>query len=237
MTDYASDQLLKKVLLDAVAEEYAAELNSTEKVTTSLQFQHQMEQMLTNPNAWAKRRKRPLWIKCIHIAAMFVLVCSLTLGTIMIASPTARATVVEWVVEWYETHVVYRFFSSSASEDMPRCEITELPPGYDAHGKVQKLSESIIITYEDSAKNIIFFEYFRAENGSAFVVNTENMEISDIMVHGHTGQLYLSINSKESNSIAWYDEQRKIQFLIDGFVDQKELLKMADSVSLYNMTK
>ena len=35
MTDYASDQLLKKVLLDAVAEEYAAELNSTEKVTTS----------------------------------------------------------------------------------------------------------------------------------------------------------------------------------------------------------
>ena len=64
MTDYAGDQLLKKVLLDAVAEEYAAELNSTEKVTTSLQFQHQMEQMLTNPNAWAKHCKRPLWRKC-----------------------------------------------------------------------------------------------------------------------------------------------------------------------------
>lgn len=237
MTDYAGDQLLKKVLLDAVAEEYAAELNSTEKVTTSLQFQHQMEQMLTNPNAWAKHCKRPLWRKYFHIAAMFVLVCSLTLGTIMIASPSARAAVVEWVVEWYETHVVYRFFSSSDSEDMPRCEITELPPGYYSHGKVQKLSESIIITYEDSAKNVITFEYFRAEIGSAFVVNTENMEISDIIVHGHTGQLYLSTNSKESNAIAWYDEQRKIQFLIDGFVDQKELLKMADSVSLYNVTK
>lgn len=237
MTDYASDQFLKNVLLDAAAEEYAAELNSTETVTASLQFQHQMEQMLTNPTAWAKRRKRPLWRKCLHIAAMFVLVCSLTLGVIMAASPSVRAAVTEWVVEWYETHVVYRFFSPSNSEDMPRCEITELPPGYDSQGKVQKLSESIVVTYIDSTKNIITFEYFRAENGSALVINTENMEISDVMVHGHTGQLYLSTDSKESNAITWYDEQRKIQFLIDGFVDQKEMLKMADSVSLYNITK
>jgi hypothetical protein len=237
MTDYASDQLLKKVLLDAVAEEYAAELNSTEKVTTSLQFQHQMEQMLTNPNAWAKRRKRPLWRKCLHIAAMFVLVCSLTLGTIVIASPTARAAVVEWVVEWYETHVVYRFFSSSDSEDMPRYDITALPSGYDSVGEINKLTESVVIRYRNKEEMIIYFEYAHTGSGSALIVKTENMEISEVKVNGYNGYLYLSSDSQESNAIIWYDEREKIQFLIDGFVNKEELLKMANSISLSKMTK
>ena len=41
----------------------------------------------------------------------------------------------------------------------------------------------------------------------------------------------------ESNAITWYNEQEKIQFMIDGFVEQEDLLRMADSVSLCKTTK
>ena len=41
----------------------------------------------------------------------------------------------------------------------------------------------------------------------------------------------------ESSAITWYNEQEKIQFMIDGFVDQEDLLQMAVSVSLCKSTE
>ena len=56
-------------------------------------------------------------------------------------------------------------------------------------------------------------------------------------MNGHDGYLYLSNDLGESNAIIWYDEQEKIQFMIDGFVDQEDLLQMAVSVSLCKSTE
>jgi len=37
--------------------------------------------------------------------------------------------------------------------------------------------------------------------------------------------------------LIWLDDQKKINFLIDGFYDKDELLKMAESIVLCNVTK
>lgn len=236
MTDYAEDRLIQNILLDAIAEEYATELVSTEVVTTSVHFQHQMKRMLANPNKWVKRHRQPLWRKYLQKVAVFLLVCSITFGTVMVVSPTVRATVIEWVIEWYETYIVYRFFGTSDISEMPRYNITELPSGYNSVGKTREVVDGMVIIYE-SEENMIYFEYAHTEDGSALIVNIEGVEIYEIRVNESYGHLYLSKDSKESNIIIWYDEQEKIQFMIDGFVSQDELLKMARSVSLYNTTK
>lgn len=237
MTNYDDDRFLRNILLDIVEEEYATELASPGEVATSLRFRRQMKRMLANPNAWAKQRQRPLWQKFLQKAAVFLLICSVTFGAVMATSPTVRATVIEWVVEWYETHVVYRFFGDSDLNGVPRYDITELPTGYNSVGEVTRLIESVIVKYKNKEETAICLEYAQAENGSALIVNTENMEVSAIKVDGHYGYLYLSSNSQESNLIIWYDEQEKIQFMIDGFVTKEDLLKMADSVSLCKLTK
>ncbi len=41
----------------------------------------------------------------------------------MLASPTARATIVRWVTEWYETHIVFRYAGEDAPGEMPQYEL------------------------------------------------------------------------------------------------------------------
>ncbi len=236
MIDSSDDRLLQNILLDAAAEEYIAELASTEDVTTSPRFQRQMKKMLANPNSWAKQRKRPLWKQCLSRIAMLLLACSITLGAMMVVSPTVRATVVNWVMEWYETHIIYRFFDESHLDKLPLYEITDLPTGYK---KVEEIRtwNSVTIQYENEEGDIIYFHYSYMIQGSALGVNTENAEIYEVNIHNCFGHFYLSTDPQQSNTLIWLDDQKKINFLIDGFYDKDELLKMAESIVLCNVTK
>lgn len=231
------DSILRDIFLDAAAEEYAAELASTEQVVTSLKFQKQIDKLLKISNKWNKERKKPLWKQCIQSVAVFLLVCSITLGAIMIASPTARAAVIEWVIEWYDTNIVYRFFREPDLEVVPKYDITKLPSGYATPGEEQELINGWAITYENDSGDVIYFKYSRIESGSALMIVMEDAEPLEVKVSGHIGQIYLSEDLRESNTIIWYDEREKIQFMIDGFVGQEDLLQMANSVSLCETTK
>ena len=231
------DYILRDIFLDAAAEEYAAELASVEQVVTSLKFQKQIEKLLKKLSRGNKERKKPLWKQCIQSAAVFLLVCSITIGTVMIASPTVRAAVIEWVIEWYDTHIVYRFFGEPGLEAVPKYDITELPSGYTTPGEEQELIDGWAITYENDIGDVIYFKYSRAESGSALMIVTEDTEPLEVKVSGHIGQIYLSEDLMESNAIIWYDEREKIQFMIDGFIGQEDLLRMANSVSLCKTTK
>lgn len=231
------DYILRDIFLDAAAEEYAAELASTEQVVTSLKFQKKIDKLLKKSNRGNKERKKPLWKQCIQSVAVFLLVCSITLGAVMIASPTARAAIIDWVIEWYDTHIVYRFFGEPDLEAVPKYDITELPSGYVTPGEEQELIDGRAITYKNDNGDTIYFEYVRVESGSALMIRTENVELLEVEVNGYSGYIYLSEALSESNAIVWYDEQKKIQFMIDGIVDQEGLIRMANSVSLCKTTK
>lgn len=231
------DYILRDIFLDAAAEEYAAELASTEQVVTSLKFQKQIEKLLKKSSRGSKERKKPLWKQCIQSVAVFLLVCSIAFGTVMIASPTVRAAVIEWVIEWYDTHIVYRFFGEPDLEAIPKYDITELPSGYATPGEEQRLIDGWAITYENDSGETIYFEYVQVESGSALMIGTEDVELLEVEIDGHSGHIYLSGDLSESNAIVWYDEQKKIQFMIDGIVDHEGLIRMANSVSLCKTTK
>lgn len=66
--------------------------------------------------------------------------------------------------------------------------------------------------------------------GSAIIIDAENMEVTEIGVNGCPGHLYISVDPEQSNCITWYDNGAKMQFIIDGFLEGNELQKMAASV-------
>lgn len=237
MTNMEDNRIIQNILLDAAAEEYASELASTEEVETSPRFQRQIKKMLANPNAWAKQRRRPLWEQCLRRVAMLLLVCSITLGAMMTISQTVRATVIKWVMEWYDTQIIYRFFGESTSDEMPSYDITKLPTGYKKTEETRELVDTMIVIYENEDDDTIYFEYSRMRDGMVLGISTENMEIYEINIHKFPGHFYKSTNPTESNTLIWLDEQKEIQFIIDSYCDKDELLEMARSVSLYNMTK
>lgn len=49
------------------------------------------------------------------------------------------------------------------------------------------------------------FEYMRVEEGSAIIIDAENMEVTEIGVNGCPGHLYISVDPEQSNCITWYD--------------------------------
>lgn len=230
MNSAAENGVLQSILLDVASKEFAEELNDKEEITTSAYFHNQMQRMIENPMRWAKQRRKPIWQQVMQTAAAILILCSLTLGSIMMASPTARAAIIEWVIERYEDSVIYQFLGKPFFGDMPRYKIAELPAGYHDTEMPQVLTNNIEIDYEDENGNAIHFEYMRVEEGSAIVIDTENMEVLEIEINGNLGHLYMSQDREQSSCITWYDAQSGIQFIIDGSFERDDLVDMAKSV-------
>lgn len=232
MNRAAEDIFLRNILLDAAAREFAEELHDRTPIATSAHFRRQMRSMVKNPARWARQRHTPLCKQVAQTAAAVLIACSLALGSVMAASPTARAAILEWVTEWYESSVIYRFFGEPTFESMPRYEIMELPTGY-RYADLLELLNDIEIIYESELGDVIRLEYMRVEEGSAIVIDTENMSVTGIEIDGCPGHLYMSTTEDQSNCITWYDSQCNIQFSIDGFFDRDALIEMAESVSIH----
>lgn len=232
MTGQNEDHFLRDILLEAANQEFNQELFDDSQVNTSPQFIRQMRNMLKNPSKWSKHQKRPYRKKAMQTAATLILICALSFGVLLTCNSTVRAAVIRWVTEWYETGVIYRFFGESVSDKMPLYEISDLPLGYVKTEAITEIPDNIEITYKNEIGDIIRFGYIRVEEGSAVVVDTENMEITDITINGCPGQLYVSTDPQQSNCIMWYDEKAEIQFMMDGFFDGDKLQMMASSIFL-----
>lgn len=129
MTEQELDLFMRNVLLDAIALD---EETNTETIpyTPSLHHQKQIKAMLKNPLRWARDREQSVWKKALKRVAVILLVISLAFGSLMVVSPTARATFIRWVTAWYETHVVFRYAGDDVQGKMPQYEIGELPDGF-----------------------------------------------------------------------------------------------------------
>lgn len=91
MTEQELDLFMRNVLLDAIALD---EETNTEMIpyTPSLHHQKQIKAMLKNPLRWARDRKLPVWKRALKRVAVILLVISLAFSSLMVVSPTARAT-------------------------------------------------------------------------------------------------------------------------------------------------
>ncbi|BAL00337.1 hypothetical protein OBV_31380 [Oscillibacter valericigenes Sjm18-20] len=236
MTDEELDGFLHRVLLDALQLEWSGFLEKAPPVETSKHYRHQMRKMVANPLAWYRKKTRPIWKKAFRAVAAFLMICSVAFGTLMVASPSARAAVLQWVREWYDTHIVYRYSGEPISTEIPQYEITELPAGYTETERVQTDSTGNVV-YQNKDGTEIFLDYTLMQQGSAYYFDTENVDVIDVNINGVEGQFFLSHDPENSNMLTWIDTTENVQIVIDGFYDQIGMVHMSESVSLVEMTK
>lgn len=130
MTEGEENIIIKGVLLEAISRDFSEELSNNKEVSVSPRFKRQMMAMMNNPNKWAERHKRDYRRRFVKVVATIVLTCSLPFGVLTVASPTVRAAVIDWVVEWYESSIIYKFFGESDSTKLPLYEVIDLPFDY-----------------------------------------------------------------------------------------------------------
>ena len=123
MTDNELDQLMQRVLLDAIKRDCEKENSVVPSFEPSLRYQRSLAAMIADPLKWAHKRAKPLWKNILQKVAVVLIIFSLSLGSLMVVSPNIRAAVVNWVTEWYETHITYRYLGTPTDNEMPKYNI------------------------------------------------------------------------------------------------------------------
>lgn len=237
MTEQELDLFMRNVLLDAIALD---EETNTETIpyTPSLHHQKQIKAMLKNPLRWARDRERPVWKRALKRVAVILLVISLAFGSLMVVSPTARATFIRWVTEWYETHVVFRYAGDDVQGKMPQYEIGELPEGFEEEQEKYFAGEGTISRYyENDNEDVILFEYVYMQHGSMSWISTEKADIISVSVNDLDGKLAVPKEEGINSTLVWFDPEKNLQFTIDAPLGENDILHIDESVSLVETTK
>ena len=238
MTDRELDRMMQHVLLDAIKRDCEKETDDVPAFKPTRHYQRQIAAMLSDPLKWARKRARPIWKSALQKVAMILLVFTLSLGSLMAVSPTVRATVVRWVTEWYETHIVYRYSGEQITGEMPQFEITDLPEGYIEDERVNWPSYVSVVYQNKDTDKTIYLDCTFMQQGSASDYVTDGVEVVPVTVNGLSGQLFLTDDWENKwNTITWIDAERNLQFEIDANVNRDVILHMAESVSLVKTEK
>ena len=94
MTDNELDQLMQRVLLDAIKRDCEKENSVVPSFEPSLRYQRSLAAMIADPLKWAHKRAKPLWKNILQKVAVVLIIFSLSLGSLMVVSPNIRAAVV-----------------------------------------------------------------------------------------------------------------------------------------------
>lgn len=227
--DQALDKMMRKVLSDAIALDCEQADGQELSFEPSTLHQKQMRAMLKDPLNWAKRRKRPMWKQVMRRVAAVFLAILIGFGGVMAFSSTARAAVFQWLVEWYETHIVYRYMGDAAPGELPHYEITELPDGYRETARTTG-PVWVYVTYESADGSQIYFDYNDIQQGGLTAIVPDGDMVVEVTVNGLDGQLFIPQNQAERKIITWIAPDRNIQFMITTFIDEAEMVAMAESI-------
>lgn len=240
MTDQELDQMMRRALLDAAAQE--AEALPQEPPELSPRHGRSMRAMLRDPLAWARSRRRPaLRTAARHAAARHaaavLLVLVLSAAVLVTVSPQVQADITRWVAEQTGNVLDFQFRGDSPAQPIPQYQITALPEGYVETERTDSFAAGNV-TYKNSDGDMILLDYAYMQDGasSRFVLNdTDTM--SDIRVSGMPGKMILSTEEKSFDCILWIDAAQNLQFTITAAAEESVIIAMAESVSLCNSTK
>ena len=236
MTDQELDKMMRRILSDAIKLDCISNGEQTVSFEPSMRHQQQIQSMLKNPLNWARKKTRPLWKQALQRIAVTLLVISVGFGGVMAVSPTARAAVIRWFVEWYETHIVYRYAGEDISGDIPHYDITKLPTGYQ---ETERYEDPlwVNVVYENPDGDKIYFDYSYIQQGGADAFITDGDTVIDVSINQFDGQLFIPKDPASRKTITWIDPVKNIQFNIVAALDDTEIIGMAKSISAKEKTK
>lgn len=235
MTDQELDQMMRRALLDAAAQE--AEALPQEPPELSPRHGRSMRAMLRDPLAWARSRRRPALRTAARHAAAVLLVLVLSAAVLVTVSPQARADITRWVAEQTGNVLDFQFRGDSPAQPIPQYQITALPEGYVETERTDSFAAGNV-TYKNSDGDMILLSYTYMHDGAhdGFILdNTDTM--SDIRVSGMPGKLILSSLEDHDSYVTWIDGASNMQFTVSAAIDEVSIIAIAESVSLCNSTK
>lgn len=165
-------------------------------------------------------------------AAIFLAV--LLMGSIIIlSSPTARASVFNWVREVFADHEVYLFDGgNNAYTEIPNYQPTWLPEGFAVMDSYHDIGRCGAFYLNEETGDGIAYECIFMENTSAsFTVHDYNTK-EPVMINGIEGWYYSEGENSKGRSVVWIDETANVVFSVDSTLDKDAILCIARGISI-----
>ena len=200
----------------------------------SARFEKKMQKLLQ------KEQRRQTFAAVRRWAAAIILLLLVSGGTILTVDAEARASFFDWVREVYENSIVYRFFNEPQEEALPTYELGWVPEGYELVDLYQDDTLYSAVYQIGDDKNCAFIlDYSYAQNGSLLQVWGEETEykVKEVRVNGMMAEFYLALDEAEPNTLVWIDDKAQIIFSINGYLNESDMLHIAENMFLGKMTK
>lgn len=150
----------------------------------------------------------------------------------LMVNTDAQARFFGWVKEQYDIliHYIFEGGQSEGPVETGHYRLSYLPEGYAEYSVHEQLTGTTIIYKNVNGTSIRFHYTTRIENRN-LLVDGEILAESIVSVHGRDAQLYESTDDNTASIIAWKNEEETVLFILTGYLDIEELLKMAESVT------
>ena len=218
-------------MLSAAAEEsciiYTAQVVGDYDVKSqhifSLHFEKRMRKL-------KRRADHLVYYKAMRRVASIILIIFLA-GSVWIAvDAEARAAVIGWVKEIYETYFIFRHDGTTdeVSESVDY-RPTWIPDGY-SEFRVKVSETRTVVVYANDSGKMIRFNYIHNPDETDWFIDVSQAGVKSATINGNKADLLIAQNPDEANGIAWVSADTA--FYITGFVDETDLVKMAENVHL-----
>lgn len=185
----------------------------------SKQFDEKMRKLL-------RKSEHPVRYQLFRGIAAAVMALVILFGSILAASPEARAAVVKWVVTKADGLIHYHDTESTEPLEQKDYEMTYLPEGCVFIMKMDTGSGSTLI-YQTRESRGFQFTYMI---GGDLYVGTQGCTYVTTQVNGLFAEAYIAGSPDYNSCLLWRDESGEIIFLVNGPYDLEELIRMAQSV-------
>ena len=228
---------LRAALLEANMRQYAAVMEQASEPTFSPKYKKNCMQMLSNPNAWAKRFGRPLWKKTLQAAACILLAFTLTLGALMSVSPTVRAAVMNWFREIREGMVSYMSTEMSEQLASPTWRPTWVPENFalqDIWTSDNQLTWDFTGKDEDDQPIGMTVMCLTPDGKISSNIGTQNVNPVFTTIHGNPAEYYTGIHG---DTLIWENQEGYLFCLVTtDFSDKTLLEKIGEQMQPYSET-
>lgn len=196
------------------------------------QFSKHFEERIEELKKAAVRRAS--WRKLVRSAVVMILTVMITFSLLCTLNIEVRAAVSTWFKEMFGTFTTY-WFTSDKDIHLPEYELTWIPEGYEivfeeayeqTYGSVYQRGSSVMDSFT--------FDYNIATDDMKLTVQSlhGSIETMQVDINGQYGEFYLASNPADTNTLAWFDEDNNVVFIITSYLDQQEILHIANSVKL-----
>lgn len=228
MTDMEMDRLMRRVLTEAIVLDVGNIRDADIEFRSSRRHNEQMRRMLKNPLCWAKKRDRTPLQNVGRWVAVILIFTSLSFGLVMLFSAPARAAVERWIVEWWQTYIIYRYYGDSEGA-LPRYEFTVLPEGFTELQRTEAYDLTSVI-YGNGNGELISFTYTVMTQGGATEIVPNGDDVYKVMVSKNQGTLFIPKDSESMKTLIWIDEKDGIHYTLVADLSESDMIELAESL-------